>query len=87
MEDSDLEEQACLPLMGRGDFSRPHLGRLKPPLPETKAPKRFHYFCEAHYLYAFKRGIRTTGIRGYRKKRALTPSGFIAAFTHSTVER
>jgi len=39
----------CLPLMGRGDFSRPYLGRLKPPLPETKAKKKFHYVCEAHY--------------------------------------
>ena len=26
--------------MGRGDFSRPYLGRLKPPLPETKAQKK-----------------------------------------------
>jgi len=25
--------------MGRGDFSRPDLGRLKPPLPQTNAPK------------------------------------------------
>ena len=39
---------ARLLLMGRGDFSRPYLGRLKPPLPETKAQKKVHYFCEAH---------------------------------------
>ena len=26
-------------LMGRGDFDRPDFGRLKPPLPETNAPK------------------------------------------------
>jgi len=38
----------CLLLMGRGDFSRPYPGRLKPPLPETKAPKSSHYFSEAH---------------------------------------
>ena len=25
--------------MGRGDFSRPDFGRLKPPLPQTNAPK------------------------------------------------
>src|SRR4030067_2501927 len=25
--------------MGRGDFSRPDFGRLKPPLPQTIAPK------------------------------------------------
>jgi hypothetical protein len=26
-------------LMGRGDFSRPDFGRLKPPLPQTNPPK------------------------------------------------
>jgi len=29
----------CLLRMGTGDFSRPDLGRLKPPLPQTNAPK------------------------------------------------
>jgi len=28
-----------LSLMGRGDFSRPDFGRLKPPLPQTNALK------------------------------------------------
>jgi len=32
--------------MGRGDFSRPYLGRLKLPLPETKAKKGFIAFAK-----------------------------------------
>lgn len=36
--------------MGRGDFSRPDFGRLKPPIPKTDVLKKFHYFCDAQYL-------------------------------------
>jgi hypothetical protein len=30
-----IKETVYVFLMGRGDFSRPDFGRLKPPLPET----------------------------------------------------
>jgi len=41
-EDIELRinrETLCLSLTGRGDFSRPDFGRLKPPLILTNAPK------------------------------------------------
>jgi hypothetical protein len=39
------------PFTGRGDFSRPDFGRLKPPLPLTNAPKiSFITFAKLNFL-------------------------------------
>ena len=40
--------------MGRGDFSRPDFGRLKPPpTPDERTENKFYYFCEAQYLNSY----------------------------------
>jgi hypothetical protein len=52
------KETRHLLLKGRGDFSRPDFGRLKPPLPKGTAPKRsFITFAKLNSSWIAKRRV------------------------------